>query len=87
MSLASRIVGIPVLEVDRVHRQKGIKIWIKPFHRSFFLYCGNDHLKIRAVDNQAVLHSRQTNRVMTLYLKLRKNHCRDCGRYSWHRTT
>ena len=87
MSLASRIVGIPGLEVERVHRQQGIEIWAKPFHRPLCLYCGGDQLRIKATYQRTIKHSRQGNRVMTLHLKSPKYHCRECGRYFRHRFT
>ena len=87
MSLASRIVGIPGLEVERVHRQQGIEIWAKPFHRPSCLYCGTDRIRIKSTDKRTVKHSRQGNRVMTLHLKSPKYHCRECGRYFRHRFT
>ena len=62
MSLASRIVGIPGLEVERVHRQKGIEIWAKPFHRPSCLYCGADRIRIKATDKRIVKRSRQGKR-------------------------
>jgi hypothetical protein len=46
MFLASRILGIPGLEVERVHRRNGVEIWARPFHRPSCLYCGSDRLRI-----------------------------------------
>ena len=70
MSLASHIVGIPGLEVERVHRQQGIEIWAKPFHRPLCLYCGGDQLRIKATYQRTIKHSRQGNRVMPAISRL-----------------
>jgi len=81
MSLASRIVGIPGLEVERVDRQKCIEVWARPANRPLCLHCGADHLRIKATYPRTVKHTRQGNQVMTLHLKTPKYHCRQCGRY------
>lgn len=87
MSLASRIVGIPGLEVERVDRQKGIEVWARPATRPVCLYCGNDQLRIKATHKRTVKHTRQGNQVMTLHLRTPKYHCRQCDRYFRHRFT
>lgn len=47
MSLASRIVGIPDLEVERVDLNQGIHIWARPIERPSCLHCGSNRLRIR----------------------------------------
>lgn len=85
MSLAARIVGIPDLEVERVDRQKSIKVWAKPAKRPCCLYCGANRLRIKATYQRTLNHTRQGNQVMSLHLKSPKYHCPDCGRYFRHR--
>ena len=85
MSLASRILGIHGLEVERVDWNKGIDVWAKPSKRPSCLYCGADRLRIKATDKRTVKHSRQGNRVVTLHLKAPKYHCQQCARYFRHR--
>ena len=85
MSLASRIVGIPDLEVERVDWNQGIDVWAKPAKRPSCLHCGSDQLRIKATYKRTVKHTRQGNQVMTLHIKTPKYHCRDCDRYFRHR--
>ena len=87
MSLASRILGIPGLEVERVDWNQGIDVWARPSRRPACLYCSSDHLRIKATDKRTVKHSRQGNRVITLHLKAPKYHCQQCDRYFRHRFT
>ncbi|MFK7891609.1 MAG: transposase, partial [Granulosicoccus sp.] len=87
MSLSSRILGLPGLEVERVDWNQGIDIWAKPIKRPSCLYCGCNHLRIKATYKRTVKHSRQGNRVITLHLKAPKYHCQQCTRYFCHRFT
>ena len=87
MSLASRIVGILGVEVERVDRQKGIEVWAKPAYRPDCLHCGADKPRIKATYKRTVKHTRQGNQVMTLHLKTPKYHCLQRGRYFRHRFT
>jgi len=85
MSLASRIVGFPDLEVERVDRNRGIEVWAKPVKRPSCLHCGHDQLRIKATYQRTVKHTRQGNQLMTLHLKTPKYHCQHCDRYFRHR--
>ena len=85
MSLASRIVGIAGLKVERVDWNKGIDVWAKPNRRPSCLHCGSDRLRIKATYKRTLKHSRQGNRVVTLHLTTPKYHCQQCDRYFRHR--
>ncbi len=87
MSLASRILGIPGLEVERVDWNTKIDVWAKPNKRPSCLYCGCRHLRIKATEKRTVKHSRQGNRVVMLHLKAPTYHCQACSRYFCHRFT
>ena len=87
MSLASRILGIPGLEVERVDWNTKIDVWAKPNKRPSCLYCGCRHLRIKSTNKRTVKHSRQGNRVVMLHLNAPKYHCQGCGRYFCHRFT
>lgn len=87
MSLASRIVGIPGLEVEQVNCNRGIDVWARPARRPNCLHCGGDHLRIKSTDKRTVKHTRQGNRLVTLHLTTPKYHCQHCGRYFRHRFT
>lgn len=85
MSLASRIVGIAGLKVERVDWNKGIDVWAKPNRRPSCLHCGSDRLRIKATYMRTLKHSRQGNRVVILHLTTPKYHCQQCKRYFRHR--
>ena len=87
MSLASRILGIPGLEVERVDWNTRIDVWAKPNKRPNCLYCGSSQLRIKASQKRTVKHSRQGNRVVMLHLTAPKYHCQQCDRYFNHRFT
>ena len=84
MSHAGTILGITELEVEHIHRQDEIKVWAKPSKRPCCQYCESQRLRIKATHRRTVKHTRQGNQVLTLYLKVPKYHCRDCGRYFRH---
>lgn len=84
MSLASRIIGIPGLEIERVRRKHDIEVWARPRFRPNCLHCDHPDLTIKATHKRTVKHTRQGNRVMTLHLRVPKYHCAHCGRYFRH---
>jgi len=85
MSLASRIVGFPDLEVERVDRKQHIHVWARPSRRPVCLHCGAEKLRIKATYQRTVKHTRQGNQVMILHLRTPKYHCQQCDRYFRHR--
>jgi len=87
MSHAGSILGISELEIDYVHRNKGIEVWARPSKRPYCHYCESKKLVIKATHRRTIKHSRSGNQVMTLHLKVPKYLCRDCGRYFRHRFT
>ena len=84
MSHASRIIGIPGLEIERVDHNKGIHVWARPTHRPACQHCNGNGLVIKATHQRTLKHTRQGNRVMTLHLRVPKYHCAQCGRYFRH---
>lgn len=84
MSLATAIIGIPGLEVERVTRRDDIQIWAKPRFRPLCKHCQSAHLRIKASYQRTVKHTRQGHRVMTLHLRVPKYHCQNCKRYFRH---
>ena len=85
MSLTGKIIGFPSLEIERVVRKNGIWVWAKPSCRPNCLYCKSADLRIKATYQRTVKHTRQCNQVMTMYLRVPKYHCRQCGRYFRYR--
>lgn len=79
MYLASRIVGIPGLNVECVLRHEGIEIWAKPLHSPSCRHHGSAKLRIKITRKRTVKRTRQSNRVMTLHLTSPKYHCQACG--------
>lgn len=84
MPHASRIIGIPGLEIERVDRNPGIEVWAKPKHRPRCKHCQRDGLTIKATHSRTVKHTRQGNQVMTLHLRVPKYYCQPCRRYFRH---
>ncbi len=84
MSHAGTILGITELEIEQIHRCDEVKVWAKPNRRPLCKHCHSKRLRIKATHSRTVKHTRQGNQIMTLYLKLPKYHCRDCGRYFRH---
>lgn len=85
MSLASVILGLPELEVERVDRNNAIAVYAKPKQRPCCLYCQHPKIRIKATYQRTLKHTRQGNQLMTLYLRTPKYHCPRCGRYFRHR--
>lgn len=85
MSHAGNIVGISDLEVEQVHRDRGIEIYARPTKRPCCIHCQHRPLTIKATHQRTLKHTRQGNQVMTLHLKVPKYHCPRCGRYFRHR--
>ena len=85
MSLASVILGLPELEVERVDRNNAIAVHAKPRQRPCCLYCQYPKIRIKATYQRTLKHTRQGNQLMTLYLRTPKYHCPRCGRYFRHR--
>lgn len=85
MSHAGVILGISELEVERVDRDRGIKVYARPTRRQPCIRCHHPQVRIKATRQRTVKHTRQGNQVLTLYLKSPKYHCAQCGRYFFHR--
>lgn len=85
MSHAGVILGITDLEVERVERDRGIKVYARPTERPSCIHCQHDGVKIKATRRRTLKHTRQGNQLMTLHLKAPKYHCPQCGRYFCHR--
>lgn len=84
MSHASRIIGLPGLEIERVSRKRSIEVWARPCYRPSCRYCDGDDLKIKATHQRTVKHTRLGNQLMILHLRVPKYHCVHCGRYFRH---
>ena len=84
MSHAGTILGITELEIEHIHRQDEIKVWARPSRRPVCKYCQSASVRIKATHKRTVKHTRQGNQVLTLFLKVPKYHCRECGRYFRH---
>lgn len=87
MSHAVRIIGIPGLEIERVHRNRGVEVWAKPSFRPPCKHCQGRCLRIKATYFRTVKHTRQGNQVLTLHLRVPKYHCVSCKRYFRHSFT
>lgn len=85
MSHAGVILGMSDLEIERVERDRGIKVYARPTRRPSCIHCEHDGVKIKATRRRTLKHTRQGNQVMTLYLRAPKYHCPQCGRYFCHR--
>ncbi|MEQ8263881.1 transposase family protein [Pseudohaliea sp.] len=85
MSLASVILGLPELEVERVDRNNAIAVYAKPRQRPCCLHCQHPRIRIKATYQRTLKHTRQGNQLVTLYLRTPKYHCPRCGRYFRHR--
>ena len=85
MSHASVILGIKDLEVERVHRDQGVKVYARPNKRPPCIHCQHDRVRVKATRQRTLKHTRQGNQVMTLVLSAPKYHCPECGRYFSHR--
>lgn len=85
MSRAGVILGITDLEVERVERDRGIKVYARPTKRPACIHCQHAGVKIKATHRRTLKHTRQGNQVMTLHLKAPKYYCQQCNRYFRHR--
>ena len=85
MSHAGVILGITDLEVERVERDRGIKVYARPTKRPACIHCQHAGVKIKATHRRTLKHTRQGNQVMTLHLKAPKYYCQQCNRYFRHR--
>jgi len=85
MSHATTILGISDLEVERVDRDQGVKVYARPTKRPICIHCQQGGLRIKATYERTLKHSRQGNQLVTLYLKTPKYHCQGCQRYFRHR--
>ena len=85
MSRAGVILGITDLEVERVERDRGIKVYARPTKRPACIHCQHAGVKIKATHRRTLKHTRQGNQVMTLHLKAPKYYCAQCNRYFRHR--
>lgn len=85
MSRAGVILGISDLEVERVERDRGIKVYARPTKRPVCIHCQHAGVKIKATHRRTLKHTRQGNQVMTLHLKAPKYYCQRCNRYFRHR--
>ena len=85
MSHASVILGITELEVERVERDQGVKVYAKPTQRPACIHCQHPKVTIKATRQRTLKHTRQGNQVMTLHLKSPKYRCLRCQRYFYHR--
>lgn len=85
MSHAGIIIGISELEVDRVERDKTIKVYARPTKRPNCIHCGHSNVKIKATDERTLKHTRQGNQLLILRLKAPKYYCPNCHRYFRHR--
>ena len=72
MSHAGTILGITELEVERVVRDKDIKVYARPTNRPNSIRCGHAEIKIKATYERTLKHTRQGNQLLTLHLKTTK---------------
>ncbi|MEM7206915.1 MAG: ISL3 family transposase [Pseudomonadota bacterium] len=84
MSHAGTIVGLSELIIERVHRDKRIRVWARPSRRPPCKHCHSRDLRIKATYKRTIKHTRQGNQLMTLHLRVPKYHCRQCHRYFRH---
>lgn len=87
MSHAGLILGLSDLEIERVERDRDVKVYARPSKRPSCIHCEHDGVTIKATRQRTLKHTRQGNQVMTLHLRAPKYHCRQCGRYFCHRFT
>ncbi len=85
MSHAGVILGITELEVERVDRDQGVKVYARPTKRPACIHCQHPRVKIKSTRQRTLKHTRQGNQVLTLFLKSPKYHCPQCNRYFCHR--
>ena len=69
MSHAGVILGITDLEVERVERDRTIKVYARPTRRPACIHCQHDGGKIKATRQRTLKHTRQGNKLMTLHLR------------------
>jgi len=87
MPHAGLILGLPELEVERVDNNDAIHVYARPRARPCCIRCQYPGVRIKATYQRTLKHTRQGNRLVTLYLKAPKYHCPRCGRYFRHRFT
>jgi hypothetical protein len=69
MSHAGVILGISDLEIERVERDRSIKVYARPTTRPSCIHCEHEEVKIKATNQRTLKHTRPGNQVMTLHLR------------------
>lgn len=85
MSHTAKIIGFPGLEIERVVKKSDIKVWASPRRRPRCIHCDAEELRIKATYTRTIKHTRLGNKLMTLFVRVPKYHCKQCGRYFRHR--